>query len=128
MILDAAILYEAEWNDLCDQVVFVDATPEVRLARLETTRGWTAETLAAREKAQGPLAEKRFEADHVLSNNDSPDDLQAAAQALWPTCSSRCPDPDGSPTPTWRPPTRRTDRSRNRAPRTEDRPPRQPSS
>ena len=84
VFLDAAILYEAEWNDLCDKVIFVDASIEVRLARLESSRGWTAETLATREKAQGVLAEKRAEADEVLANNGDPDELRAAATALWP--------------------------------------------
>ena len=85
VVLDAAVLYEAEWNDLCDKVVFIDAAPEVRLARLEASRGWTAETLANREKAQGPLAEKRAEADVILANNATPDDLRAATTALWPS-------------------------------------------
>ncbi len=84
VVLDAAILYEAEWNDLCDTVVFVDSTPAIRLARLEASRGWTPETLATREKAQGPLGEKRVEANHVLANNGSTADLQVVAKALWP--------------------------------------------
>ena len=84
VVLDAAILYEAEWNDLCDAVIFVDASPATRLARLEANRGWDAATLAAREKAQGPLAEKRLEANHILANDGTPEALDAAARALWP--------------------------------------------
>lgn len=93
VVLDAAILYEAEWNDLCDTVVFVDARPEVRLARLEATRGWTAETLASRENAQGALAEKRIEATQILANNDTIETLQTAAQALWPILLKPLPRP-----------------------------------
>ena len=93
VVLDAAILYEAEWNDLCDTVVFVDASPEVRSARLEASRGWTAETLATREKAQGPLAEKRAEANQILGNNESPADLRAAATSLWPLLLKPRPKP-----------------------------------
>ena len=84
MVLDAAILYEAGWDTLCDSVVFVDAPPEARLARLLASRGWTAEVLAAREKVQGPLEEKRRQADHVLTNGGSPDDFSDAVKALWP--------------------------------------------
>jgi dephospho-CoA kinase len=83
IILDAAILYEAGWDTLCDVVVFVDASPEIRLARLDAARGWTAEVLAAREKVQGPLEEKRRQADHVLTNNGTIEELQASARALW---------------------------------------------
>ena len=97
IVLDAAILYEAEWDDLCDLVVFVDAPVEARLARLAAGRGWTAETLASREKAQGPLAEKRDEAQHVLVNDATPDDLQAAARALWPELLKPVPRPRRAP-------------------------------
>ena len=104
VVLDAAILYEAEWDELCDLVVCVDAAPEIRSARLRETRGWDAETLAAREKAQGPLAEKRLEADHLLANDGTPADLTAAAARLWPTlldpaAMPRRPDPGGSDRP-----------------------------
>ncbi len=84
VVLDAAILYEAGWDTLCDSVVFVDAPPEVRLARLEASRGWTAEVLAAREKAQGPLEEKRRQADHVLTNDGSPDEFAPRSRLSGP--------------------------------------------
>jgi dephospho-CoA kinase len=89
VVLDAAILYEAGWDTLCDSVVFVDASPEVRLARLEASRGWSAEGLAAREKAQGPLEEKRRQADHLLPNDGTLDELQAEIKALWPKLLTR---------------------------------------
>jgi dephospho-CoA kinase len=84
IVLDAAILYEAGWDTLCDSVVFVDALPETRLARLESSRGWTAEVLAARERVQGPLEEKRRQSDHVLTNDGSPEEFRASIDALWP--------------------------------------------
>ncbi len=83
VVLDAAILYEAGWDTLCDSVVFVDAGLEVRLARLEATRGWSADGLASREKVQGPLEEKRRQADHLLINEGTPEEFRAAVQALW---------------------------------------------
>jgi len=91
IVLDAAILYEADWDSLCDLVVFVDAAPEARLARLGAARGWTAEALAAREKAQGPLEEKRRESDQILTNDGTPEDFRAAADALWPALLKRRP-------------------------------------
>ncbi len=84
IVLDAAILYEADWDSLCDLVVCVDADPDRRMARLEATRGWTAEVLASREKSQGPIEEKRRDADHVLTNDGTPEELLAAIDALWP--------------------------------------------
>ncbi len=84
VVLDAAILYEAGWDTLCDSVVFVDASPEVRLARLEASRGWSAEGLATREKVQGPLEEKRRQADHLLTNDGTLEQFQSEIEALWP--------------------------------------------
>ena len=89
VVLDAAILYEAGWDTLCDSVVFVDASPEARLARLETSRGWSAEGLVAREKIQGPLEEKRRQADHLLPNDGPLDQFHAEIKALWPRLLAR---------------------------------------
>ena len=55
VVLDAAILLEAGWHTLCDRIVLVDAPREQRLARLAAARGWSEQTLAAREAAQWPL-------------------------------------------------------------------------
>ncbi len=89
VVLDAAILYEAGWDTLCDTVVFVDAAAETRLARLEAARGWTAEGLAAREKVQGPPEEKRRQADHILTNDGTPEAFRVAVEALWPRLIAR---------------------------------------
>lgn len=83
VVLDAAVLLEARWHDLCDLIVYVDAPTEVRLARLQASRGWTAETLAARERAQRPTAEKRGRADFVLENASDEEALAAAVDPLW---------------------------------------------
>lgn len=83
VVLDAAVLIEAGWDDLCDLVVFVDAPREVRLARLAASRGWTAETLARREAAQLPLETKRQRADEVLVNGGDPNQLRNHVRRFW---------------------------------------------
>ncbi|HEX8200206.1 MAG TPA: dephospho-CoA kinase [Isosphaeraceae bacterium] len=83
VVLDAAILLEAGWDDLCDRVVFVDAPEDQRRARLAERRGWSPETLAARERAQWPLDRKRGAADVVLPNESSPEALRPEATRLW---------------------------------------------
>ena len=83
VVLDAAVLFEAGWDDLCDVVFFVDAPRELRLRRLAAARGWTAEALAAREAAQHPLDEKKARADAVLPNTGPPEDLAAAVDRAW---------------------------------------------
>ena len=43
IVIDAALLLEAGWNELCDAVVFIDTPYEGRLARVQIGRGWTAD-------------------------------------------------------------------------------------
>ena len=69
IVLDAAILLEAGWDDLCDLIVYVDAPRAERLGRVERQRGWTSATFEAREQAQWPSARKRRRADLVISND-----------------------------------------------------------
>jgi dephospho-CoA kinase len=68
-VLDAAVMLEAGWDDACDVIVFVHAPRAVRRQRLAEQRGWTAEEVEARERAQFPLAEKISRADYVLDNS-----------------------------------------------------------
>lgn len=79
VILDAAVLLEAGWNDLCDSVVFVDAPRETRLQRVAQTRGWSEEEFLEREASQLPLDDKRTTADHTIDNSG---DLEQAGTQL----------------------------------------------
>jgi dephospho-CoA kinase len=83
VVLDAAILYEAGWNTLCDAVIFVEAPRDQRLARLTAGRGWSAGDLDLRENAQSPLDAKQARADYVLQNAAEPADFRAAVTAWW---------------------------------------------
>jgi dephospho-CoA kinase len=83
VVLDAAILFEAGWDDLCDRVLFVDAPREARAARVAAQRGWDEAALAEREKAQWPLERKKARADAVLANGGVPDDLRAEVDRAW---------------------------------------------
>ncbi len=69
VILDAALLLEAGWHELCDVIVYVDATFEQRLARVVQSRGWSREQLILREESQFPLERKRKEAQYVVENS-----------------------------------------------------------
>jgi len=71
VVLDAAVLLEAGWDNLCDLLVFVDASQPVRLQRVAGGRGWTAEGLQAREAAQWPREHKLSRVDIVIHNDSS---------------------------------------------------------
>ncbi len=81
-VLDAPLLLEAGWEDLCDQLIFVDAPRSVRLERAKA-RGWNEEDFAAREGAQESLAVKRRHADVTIDNSDSPELTQAQIERYW---------------------------------------------
>ncbi len=71
LMIDVPLLLEAGWADVCDRLVFVDASPEVRLERVRTSRGWSADDLRKREMSQLPLTRKRSVADHIIDNSFS---------------------------------------------------------
>lgn len=72
IVMDAPVMLEAGWHDICDKLLYVDVPRDVQLARL-ASRGWTAEQLAAREQAQLPAAEKARRADAIVNNGGTPD-------------------------------------------------------
>jgi dephospho-CoA kinase len=75
IVLDAAIMLETGWNEICDRLVFIDAPRQERQSRVASQRGWNASDLEARERAQLPLTAKAARADHALDNSGSLDCL-----------------------------------------------------
>lgn len=75
VVVDAAVLFEAGWNILCDHVVYLDVPQPLRLQRLVEQRQWSESELARREAAQWPLELKRSLADVVIPNADGPEAL-----------------------------------------------------
>jgi dephospho-CoA kinase len=82
IVLDAAIMLEAGWSDVCDRLVFIDAPAALRLKRVAGQRGWTAAEVEAREAAQLPLTAKAAHADHRLDNSASPEHLDRQVDGL----------------------------------------------
>src|SRR5437867_4754241 len=62
LVLDVPLLAESPLRKECDLVVFIEASEEMRRARLEA-RGWAPGEMERREAHQAPLAEKRALAD-----------------------------------------------------------------
>lgn len=79
ILLDAAVLLEAGWSEMCDAVVFVDAPEAQRAARVSKSRGWSLEELRKREASQLPLDRKQAVADCVVDNSET---LETAGRQL----------------------------------------------
>ena len=82
IVLDAAVLFEAGWNALCDEVWTVSTGPERALERLVARNRLSPEAARARIDAQLGNAEREARADRVIRNNGTLDALDAAVDAL----------------------------------------------
>lgn len=87
VVLDAPLLFEAGWHELCDQVLFVDAPRDVRLERARR-RGWTEEQFRSREAAQVSVEEKRRRSDHVINNAGSVSEMARQVECWWQSLAS----------------------------------------
>ena len=95
ILVDAAVLLEAGWNDLCDHVVFVDVPEADRLDRVTATRNWTRSDYLARQASQWPLERKQADSDTIVDNSGSLEDsgprLLSLIHSLRGTTSASCP-------------------------------------
>lgn len=91
IILDIPLLLETTDGRYLrlDGIVVVDATDEVRLARLAARDGLSPVDARLRVEAQMPLRAKVARADWVINNNGSPEATRAQVGALWETLLER---------------------------------------
>ena len=82
-VLEAALLIEADWLPLADEVWLVTASPETARGRLMERNGLTAEAAEARLRAQLSNEKRRSYADVVIENDGSLDELCRAADQAW---------------------------------------------
>jgi len=82
VVLDAALLFEAGWDKLCDKILFVDAPRDIRLERA-VARGWSTQQFAARETAQLPVEEKRSRSHIVIRNARTLENIREILRLTW---------------------------------------------
>lgn len=68
VVLDAAVMFEAGWDDLCTHLVFVAAPADERQRRVAVSRNWSVEAWRAREKSQISLDIKAGRCEYSLDN------------------------------------------------------------
>lgn len=83
VVLEAAVLIEADWFDLADEVWIVEASPDAARARLMQRNGLTPEQVQARLQAQLTNEKRRPYAALIIENNGSLDDLRNAVDDAW---------------------------------------------
>lgn len=75
VIFDIPLLFEGTMLDLVDYTVVVYCREEIQLMRLMERNGLTKEEALARIRSQMPIEEKKHQADFLINNNGSLQDL-----------------------------------------------------
>ena len=83
LVLDAAVLIEAGWTSVVDEVWVVTAPVDQIISRLESRNGITEEHAMSRINSQMTTEQRVEYADIVIENNDSLDELMSSVQHIW---------------------------------------------
>ncbi|MCK4275252.1 MAG: dephospho-CoA kinase [Phycisphaerae bacterium] len=83
VVVDAAVLFEAGWDELCTHTLFVEAAQPLRLARALAQRHWDRGAFEAREKSQISLDTKARKCDYTIGNNSTVPRLREQIRQLF---------------------------------------------
>jgi dephospho-CoA kinase len=89
VVLEAAILIEAKWTDLVDEIWVTVAPEDVIIDRLQNRSGFTEEQARARIHSQLPTEEKVKLADAVIDTNCLLPDVSLRVLELWEQLQKR---------------------------------------
>lgn len=83
VVVEAAVLIEAGWQSLAEQLWVVAASVETVIARLQTYKNMPEEQARARIAAQLSNDQRIAQADTVIWNNHSLPELRQAVEQAW---------------------------------------------
>lgn len=83
VVLEAAVLIEADWLPIVDEVWLVTATPETARQRVMERNSLTAEQAESRLRAQLTNEKRRPYADVVIENDGTVDQLRDTVDEAW---------------------------------------------
>ncbi len=89
VVLEAAVLFEAGWEDLVDEIWVTVVDPEIAVERLRTRNGLDPEAARARIASQLSNAERIARAHVVIENNGTLDELRERIQRAWDELQQR---------------------------------------
>ena len=82
-VVEAALLIEADWQPLTDEVWVVTATEEYAVSRTAARSGLSEEAVRARIASQMGQTERVLHADSVIENDGTPEDLRRKVSETW---------------------------------------------
>ena len=83
VVVDAALLLEAGWETMVDQVWVVDAPMEKRIERLMNRDNLTRDQALSRINSQMSQQERIAKADKIIYNNSNIDSLKEQVLRIW---------------------------------------------
>ena len=83
VILEAAILIEANWQDLTDEIWLAKANQEVVIERVQLRNNFTREEIIKRIQSQMSNDEREKHADVVIDNDGTIEQLLEIVKTLW---------------------------------------------
>jgi len=89
VVVEAAILIEANWQPLFDEIWLVTASKERVMERIERDRGLKPEQTEARIRAQLPDDERRKYSTLVITNDGTVEELRQQVAELWRSALTR---------------------------------------
>ena len=89
VIVEAAILIEANWQPLCDEIWLVRASRQAVIDRIERQRGLKPAETEARIRAQLSDDERAKHASLIIDNDGSLDELREKLNRIWRDALSR---------------------------------------
>ena len=89
IVLEAAVLLEARWDDLADEVWVVVVDQSVAIERLVERNGMSREDAMARIRSQLSNRERLERSDRAIDNSASPDELRNALRLEWDRLATR---------------------------------------
>lgn len=82
-VLEAAVLFEAGWEDLADEIWVTVVEPDIAVARLAERNGLDEAAARARIDSQLSNEERISKAGYVIENNGTLETLEEAVQSSW---------------------------------------------
>jgi phosphopantetheine adenylyltransferase/dephospho-CoA kinase len=89
VVLEAAVLFEAGWEDLTDEIWVVVVEPDNAVKRLAARNGLDEEAARARIASQLSNAERAARANIIIENNGDLAALQGRIESLWQELEER---------------------------------------
>ena len=89
IVLEAAVLLEAKWQDLCDEIWVITTPVKLAVARLRARNGLSEDAAMARINSQMTNMERAELADIKIENSGPEEQLRSRIERAWGALESR---------------------------------------